>query len=669
MTQPFIETVGGASPAPSKFATQPQAEAASRRASDALLMLVLALCAALPYANTLLNGFVYDDNTQVLQNPYVRNFSHLGAIFTQTAWAYKGAQGVTNYYRPLMAFGYLLCHEIFGFRPWAYHLVNIVFHAAVVCMLFVVTRRLFHSRKIAFLAGALFALHPIHSEDVAWIAAITDLELALFFLFSFWCFLRLEDREPNQAGLLQLGMTGSFALALLAKEPAAAWPLLATFYEHTCRDDRGRTSWILKVRRYAPLWLLLIAYVLFRARILGAFVPLPERMRIPANEVFFAAVALVGQYIEKLLWPVHLCAFYPFPIDLAALLPWFAAGALALLACGYLMLYFWKRERRMCFALLWFFITLAPVLNARWMSDNVFAERYLYLPSVGFCWLAGWLGAQAWERISLRRKRWRQTLIVPACVLAALMAVRIVTRDRDWKDDLTFEKATLAASPGAADIRGNLGVDYFEHGNFKLARQTLLDALKRIPNDSAVLDDLGLLDLRQKRYQEAIVYYERSLAFTPNDAFGRAGLGEAYERLGMFRDAEIQLRQAVTLAPLDIGARVRLGQLYYDERHYALAQKEFQISVQTLPSVWGYSGLGLTHWAQGDRAGAERFFDEAIKFDPTDARPYALLGVLYAQAGRVADAIREYQQALKVEPHNEIVQAQLAALERKGAGK
>ncbi|MGH9445870.1 MAG: hypothetical protein ACRD3O_09105, partial [Terriglobia bacterium] len=531
MRQPLTETAvtaGGASPAPTQLTTQPPVEAASRRLPDGVLMVVLAFCAALPYANTLFNGFVYDDDTQVLHNPYIRNFSHLKAIFTQTAWAYTGAQGITNYYRPLMGFGYVLCHEIFGFRPWGYHLVSVAFHVAVVLMLFVVTRRLFHNRLLAFLAAGLFALHPIHSEAVAWVAAITDLELTFFLLLSFWCFLRLGERELRRAGLLQLGMTASFGAALLAKEPAAAWPLLAAFYEHACREDRGQTAWTLKVRRYAPLWLLLIAYILFRVRILGAFIPVPERTRMPYNEAFFAAIALAGHYVEKLLWPLHLCAFYVFPKDLAPLLPWFAVGVLVLLACGALAVYFWRRERRICFAFLWCFITLAPVLNVRWMADNAFAERYLYLPSVGFCWVVAWLAAQAWEATSLRQERWRRALIATACLLAALMAVRIVIRNPDWKNDLTLEKATLAASPDAADIRGNLGVYYFQHGKLSLARQTLLEALKLKPDDSPILDDLGLLDLRQRRYPEAVVYYERSLAIVPKDAIGRAGLGEAY---------------------------------------------------------------------------------------------------------------------------------------------
>ncbi len=661
MSLPFTETT----PAARGAITEP----GSRRASDRLLILVLALCAALPYANTLLNGFVYDDTTQVLRNPYIRNFSYLKAIFTHTAWGYMGAQGLTNYYRPLMDLGYVLCHEIFGFRAWGYHLVNVAFNLAVVCMLFAVTRRLFHDRMIAFFAAALFALHPIHTEAVAWVAAITDIELTFFLLFSLWCFLRLEESESVRAGLLQLGMTVSFALALLAKEPAATWPFLATFYEHACREDRAQTPWILKARRYAPLWLLLAAYIVFRARIMGAFIPLPDRTRLPYNEAFFAAIALAGHYVEKMIWPVHLCAFYVFPKDLAPLLPWFAAGALALVVCGVLMIHFWKRYRRICFAFAWFFVTLAPVLNARWMPNNVFAERYLYLPSVGFCWVLGWLAVRAWERLSSGHKLTGRLLIVPACLLAALMAVRIVTRNYDWRNDLALEQATLASSPDAADIRGNLGVYYFQHGKLELARWTLLEALKEKPDSAPVLDDLGLVDMRQGRYQEAVVYYERSLTVMPNDAIGRSGLGEAFQHLGMLQQAEAQLQKAVALAPLNVGARVRLGQLYYDEHQYARAESQFQISVQTLPSVWGYSGLGLTHWAQGDRAGAERFFDEAMKVDPTDSRPYALLGVLYAQVGRVPDAIREYEQALKVDPTDSIVRAQLAALERTGGDK
>ncbi len=157
--------------------------------SVAAVLGVLALLAALPYANTLFNAFVYDDNTQVLNNPYIQNFGHLREIFTTTVWSYVGVQGVTNYYRPMMTLGYLLCHQLFGPLAYGFHLVNVLLHAGVTCALFLLTVRLFGHRGLAFVAAGLFALHPVHTESVAWVAAVTDLELTFFYLLTFWFFL------------------------------------------------------------------------------------------------------------------------------------------------------------------------------------------------------------------------------------------------------------------------------------------------------------------------------------------------------------------------------------------------------------------------------------------------------------------------------------------------
>src|SRR5271167_625183 len=132
--------------------------------STARLVLVLVLGALAPYANTLLNGFVYDDNTQVMNNPYIQNFHHLREIFTTTVWSYIGTQGVTNYYRPMMTAGYLVCYRMFGPLAYGFHLANVLLHAAVVCALFFAAWSLLERRDAAFASALIFALHPIHSE-------------------------------------------------------------------------------------------------------------------------------------------------------------------------------------------------------------------------------------------------------------------------------------------------------------------------------------------------------------------------------------------------------------------------------------------------------------------------------------------------------------------------
>src|SRR4029077_16424774 len=145
---------------------------------EIVTFLVLSILAFLPYANTLLNTFVYDDSFQVVENPYVHSFRYLKEIFTTTVWSFQGAQGFTNYYRPLMTFGYLLSYQIAGAIPFSFHLANIILHGIVVWLMFYILRR-FSGERVALIAAGLFALHPIHTESVAWIAAVTDLELSV----------------------------------------------------------------------------------------------------------------------------------------------------------------------------------------------------------------------------------------------------------------------------------------------------------------------------------------------------------------------------------------------------------------------------------------------------------------------------------------------------------
>ena len=138
--------------------------------TEALAVLGLLLLAVVPYLNSVWGSFVYDDRLQVLENPYAHSFRYLAKIFGTTVWTFQGAQGVSNYYRPLMTFAYLVCYKLFGPIPFGFHLFNLILHAAVVLLLFAVTEQLFGDRLVSLVVAGLFALHPVHTESVAWIA-------------------------------------------------------------------------------------------------------------------------------------------------------------------------------------------------------------------------------------------------------------------------------------------------------------------------------------------------------------------------------------------------------------------------------------------------------------------------------------------------------------------
>ncbi len=623
------------------------------RWSDIFLISILILLSALPYANALRNGFVYDDTAQVLNNPYIQNFRHLREIFTTTVWSYFGDfRGTSNYYRPIMTLGYLLCHRFFGPRPYGFHLANLIFHAGVVCILFLVTRRMFQTVSLSFVAAAVFALHPIHTEAVDWIAAVTELELTFFYLLTFWFFLGLPRPGERGSGLAQTGMVGSFVLALLSKEQAITLPVLATIYEHLYRSDRAETTWGQKRSRYVVLWLLALAYILVRARLLGGLAPALQRPNLGPAEVLLAALALIGQYAWKLLWPADLCAYYVFPEDIFPLLPWTVLGLVALIVCALLFAVLWTHGRLASFGFVWLLATLAPVLNARWMAGNVFTERYLYLPSVGFCWLVAWAVTRLWETTSTRRAIWRVALVAASLVIVPLSLIRILTRNLDWRNDIVLYKKTLAVAPDAYFIHNNLGAAYWNRGEEKAAEQEWNEAVKLAPNDEYVLHNLGLVSKREKRYEEAVGFFLRALRRRPNYTDAHLDLGLTYKEMGMLKEAEEQLRSAVALSPLSVRAGNSLGELCFDEGRLAEAEEQFRRSIESEPTREGYWDLGFVYWRKDDRDRAERAFKSAEALSPSSSRVHFILGLFYADAGRTSEAVREYQMGLQIDPAN-----------------
>jgi len=583
-----------------------------------ILLAGLAICAALPYANTLSNKFVYDDNLQIVGNPYVQNFHYLRQIFTTGVWSFQGGQTRTNYYRPLMSLGYLLCNKLFGRKPFGFHVVNILLQVLVVCVLFVTTERLFRDRILAFWTAFLFALHPIHTESVAWIGGATDLELAFFYLIAFSLFLQL-GRTRGTSLRIQLAMLASFALAAISKEPALTLPPLAMIYEHIFRADRQQTTWRQKIARYYLLWLAAAAYLVARIHFLGTFAPTAIWPGVTRKRILLSAVVLFGQHLGKILYPVQLCAAHMFHPSVS-LFDWHViAGGLAVLGFVALFAVLWRRAHDLSFGLIWFVATLLPVLNARWVGEHALGERYLYLPSVGFCWVIAWGGLRFWQRLGSCPRAYRHAFAAGIGILAVLCSIRIITRNRDWHDNLTLYTQTLRVSPDAYDFRNNLGTVYDAAGDTGDAEREWREVLRTHPKYSLSLSNLGMLYARQGLYSLATRYLEETVKVDPKFPVGHTNLGFAYADTGKLDQAEAQFRSAISLAPLDVRARV---------------------------------GLAYFYFRTGDDHQVMRTLQQAEAINSSSSDVHSALGKFYASKGRHAEARREYEKALSLDANN-----------------
>jgi len=646
--------------------------APARHGSDARTLLALLLLALIPYVNTLFSGFVYDDREQILENPYVHSFQYLGNVFGSTVWTFQGAQGLSNYYRPLMTLAYLLCYTLYGPIPFGFHLLNLVLHVAVVLLVFAVTRRLFGDRLPALLAAGLFALHPIHTESVAWIAGITDLELSVFFLLTFLLYLQLGDRTGS--GLTRTAMLATYALALLSKEQALVLPFLAAAYEHFYRPEHHTTPRREKLSRYLPLFSLAAAYVAFRAFALGGFAPSVSRPELSWAGVLLSALALAGQYLWKLLWPLQLSAFYVFHESQRLSEPRVIAGLAGLMTCALLFVWLWRRDRAASFSLLWMGATLAPVLNARWMPAGVFGERYLYLPSVGFCWLLGWGAARVW-RVGAAAQRsgglrmLRNAAPVAVAIVAVLYSVRTVERNRDWRSDEILYSKTLQQQPDAQIIRTNLGVVYFGRRDLVSAEREWIASLGPSRPYASTLNNLGLLRSQQNRYDEAIGYFQQAIRERPKYMSPHKNLARVYQAMGRFVDAEREYRLAVELAPLSASARNDFGEFLLDSGRPEEAHEQYSLSAQADPNSEAQVNLGKFLVSEGDLERATAAYRSAVALDPFDGRARFGLAALDERAGRLTEALSGYRAVLETDPNNEDAREAVLRLSGKAAAR
>jgi tetratricopeptide (TPR) repeat protein len=625
---------------------------------DQHLIVLLILLAVLCYGNSLFNAFVYDDEQQILQNPYVKSWHYLPQIFTTTVWSFVGAAGTTNYYRPLMTFTYLLLWQAFKDIPFGFHLFNITLNAAVVVLVFAAGLRLFRDRRVAWLAAALFAIHPVHTEVVDWIAAVPELEVTFFVLLTFWFFTQLDKSSWKY----QAATVTSFALAVLCKEPALMFAPLAIAFEHFVRPDNHSTSLVAKMKRYAPLCVMAATYLTLRVALFGKLAPVLQHPKITWPQTIYSAFALVAGYTKYLFWPAPLSAFHVFH---ASVTPWgfpVLAGISIFVAAVALTFYWCKRAPAAAFCILWMGITIAPVLNARWMATNVFTERYLYLPSVGFCWLVAWYTVRIWDRSDSSPAGSRKLLVAAAVVIALVSVPTVIRRNGIWRDDVTLYSRTLQTDPDAAIIRSNLAGFYFQNGDLARAEQEWLTALAGKPDNVVTMNALGLLYTRLDRNENAEAMFEQAIEAKPlwgDSHYSRALL---LQKTGHLGEALSEFKTAVTLSPLSAPAHRWYGEALLQNGQREDAVEQLQLSVELDQTLEAMHDLSEVYILLGRNADAEPVIRRIIAQYPYDSSAHLILGNLLEQADKQAEAADEFRAVLGNDPNNADAKAALQRL-------
>jgi tetratricopeptide (TPR) repeat protein len=577
--------------------------AIAARGGESALIFVLTLLAYLPVGRA---GFIWNDEDYVTK-PELRSLHGLWRIWSDV--------GATQQYYPALHSAFWLEHRLWGDAPLGYHLLNVLLHATAACLLVRVLRRL--AVPGAFLAGLVFALHPVCVETVAWVSEEKNTLSTVFYLLAAlayfaWRGFAAPGQESRGIPRLRLYAVATvlFVLAVASKSEAATLPgaLLVVLWW-----KRGKLSWRADVAPLLP-WVgiaaaggLITAWVertYIGARGSDFALSLAQRFLVAGRAVWF--------YLGNLLWPAHLIFIYPrWQIDAAA--PWQYAFPLAMLALLGALWLLRRRTRAPLAVLLIFIGSLFPILgffNIFAFLFSFVADHFLYVASLGiiafFC--AGW---GMWFR------RARGPALGVAAGLLGILGVLTWRQSGMYRDIETFYRVTLARNPSAWMAHNNLGV---------------------------LLDESG-------RAGEAIGHYEAALRLRPTFADGHNNLGVALADTGRVREAAAEYREAVRLNPDYLSPHLNLGNLLRDTGHPQEAIAEYAEALRLDPrSAEAHNNLGIALAQEGRFAEAIDQCREAIRINPGYVQAYYDLGLALHRLRRFAEEAAAYEAALRLAP-------------------
>lgn len=573
----------------------------------ALAVVALAFVA---YWNSLWGEFVYDDLHTIRDNPGIRGFA---AFFSYLPY---------QFHRPLLMLTFAANYQSGGLEPYGYHLANVALHAFNVVLVLVLgstwlarsglgaARR--SAERAAWLAAALFAVHPAQTEAVSYVASRSSLLSTSFMLLAVLVYFR----ELDARGLPRLAWRGLglalFVAAMATKEIALATPFLLLLTDRALPPAVGtRRPWIESLRGVAPHLALLTAGAAVRVMLQHAVETTDITWSLLDHWRTEAGVWL--RYVQLVLFPVNLNVDPSIPV--ATAWTWREqAGLAALGAAGVVALAANRRAPLLSIAIGWFVIALAP--TSLIPLQDFIAERRLYLamvgPAIAVGWAVAWLGERA---------RWSRPASVATLAMLLFFSIGTVARNRVWSSALTLWTDTVAKSPDKARPHGNLAT--------ALAQAGQLDA--------------------------AFAHYDRALALNPELVEYRIDRASLNRVVGRYDEALAELQEVVASRPPDdrltAAAWHQIGEVYLARKDYDRALAVFQTNAaRKVVHPETFLRIGRIHYLQGDLPKAEEAFLESVHRWFWDAAGHKALAYVYYQTGRTKDAVRELGDALRVEP-------------------
>jgi Flp pilus assembly protein TadD len=560
---------------------------------------------------------------------YITLNKHVNTGLTRenVAWAFTSSHG--GNWHPITWLSHMLDVQLFGLTPGPHHLVNLFLHILNSLLLFYLFRRLTKTIWPPALMAALFALHPLHVESVAWVAERKDMLSGCFWMLTLISYCRYVEQPRFKRYLpviLFLGL-GLMAKSMLVTLPFVMllldyWPLARFDPRPIGQNGFPSTSLARLIWEKAPLFLLSIIasgitlYTQHKGGAIGSIANIPLMDRVANSLVSYAA------YLGKTIWPSNLAVFYP----LRSLPLWQVAGA-ALFLCAISSLVFrcWKSRPWLMVGWLWYLGTLVPVIGLVQVGQQAMADRYTYIPQIGLSIIIAWSLAELFAI----RPSFKSVVIALIFVVLGMFAIITKIQVVHWQNSINLNEHALVSTTENPLAHYNLAIFLSDQGRLDEATPHFAEALRLNPNEMLYNYGFGLNLDRQGQYYEAEKYYRMALKLDTNRRYAH----ELYVYLGVIQAKRGQLEEAAD---------------------------NFQESLRLDPeNAPAFFLLGNAMLAQDKPEEAFFYFSEAVRINPRHEYAFCGLADVKVSQGRMEEAIGYLSEALRLSPEDPYIRSRL----------
>jgi len=579
----------------------------------------------------------FDDDVYVANNPFIKS----GLKIQNLQWAITATRA--SNWHPLTWVSHMLDVHLYGMDPGMHHLTNLFIHILNTLLLFYVLRRMTGALWPSGCVAALFALHPLNVESVAWISERKNLLCTLFWILTLWSYIRYAE-HPRISSYLPVLLF--YILGLLAKPMLVTLPfvlILLDFWPLNRLPSSASIFYLFKEK--IPLFILsaVSSIVTFLVQQKGGAIGSWETYALDVR----IANALVSYivYLGKIIWPLHLAFFYPHP----GMHPWWKITGAAVLLTAIMLFVISRGRRKPYLAVGWFWYvgTLVPVIGIVQVGQQAMADRYMYVSLIGVFIIMAW-------GIPDLLTRWYhggKAYAVSAAALLSFLAVISWHQSKFWSDSITLFEHAIRVTRNNFIAHNNLGATLVKKGRTTEAISHFNEALRIDSHYAYAHSNLGIALAKQGRMDEAMDAYVEAIRIKPDFSGAHFNMANALSAQGLIDESIEHYQTALRFDPNDSETHGNLGKVLYEKGRVADAIHHYSEACRlNSDNAIARNNYGVALVQMGKIKKAIPLFIKALEIKPNYAEAQNNLGVAYKKQGRMTEAVSRFQAALRIDP-------------------